>query len=77
LSLTVQRLKELHRMHRVFTDFQGPTEDHLLKRVLGNVYHILEPSVMRVNLANVLDEGRMIGGRGRGMNSKVKISQIR
>jgi hypothetical protein len=31
----------------------------------------------RVNSANVLDEGLRIGGRGRRMNSKVKISQIR
>jgi hypothetical protein len=32
---------------------------------------------MRVNLVNVLDEGLRIGGRGRWMNSKVKISQTR
>jgi hypothetical protein len=31
----------------------------------------------RVNLTNVLDEGLRIGGRGRQMNSKVKISQTR
>jgi hypothetical protein len=31
----------------------------------------------RVNLTNVLDEGLMIGGRGRQMNSKIKISQTR
>jgi hypothetical protein len=31
----------------------------------------------RVNSANVLDEGLRIGGRGRRMNSKVKISQTR
>jgi hypothetical protein len=30
---------------------------------------------MRVNSANVLDEGLRIGGRGRRMNSKIKISQ--
>jgi hypothetical protein len=29
--------------------------------------------VMRVNLANVLDEGLRIGGRGRQMNSEIKI----
>jgi hypothetical protein len=29
--------------------------------------------VTRVNSANVLDEGLRIGGRGRRMNSKVKI----
>jgi hypothetical protein len=29
--------------------------------------------LMRVNSANVLDEGLRIGGRGRWMNSKVKI----
>jgi hypothetical protein len=33
--------------------------------------------LMRVNSANVLDEGLRIGGRGRRMNSKVKISQTR
>jgi hypothetical protein len=31
----------------------------------------------RVNLANILDEGLRIGGRGRRMNSKVKVSQTR
>jgi hypothetical protein len=31
----------------------------------------------RVNSANVLDEGLRIGGRGRQMNSKVKIRQTR
>jgi hypothetical protein len=31
----------------------------------------------RVNSANVLDEGLRIGGRGRQINSKVKISQTR
>jgi hypothetical protein len=31
----------------------------------------------RINLANVLDEGLRIRGRGRRMNSKVKISQTR
>jgi hypothetical protein len=31
----------------------------------------------RVNSANVLDEGLRIGGRGRRMNSKIKISQTR
>jgi hypothetical protein len=34
-------------------------------------------SLMRVNSTNVLDEGLRIGGRGRRMNSKVKISQTR
>jgi hypothetical protein len=33
--------------------------------------------VMRVNSANVLDEGLRIGGRGCQMNSKVKVSQTR
>jgi hypothetical protein len=33
--------------------------------------------VMRVNSTNVLDEGLRIGGIGRRMNSKVKISQTR
>jgi hypothetical protein len=32
---------------------------------------------MRVNSANVQDEGLRIGGIGRQMNSKVKISQTR
>jgi hypothetical protein len=36
-----------------------------------------DPSVMRVNSANVLDEGLRIGGRGCRMNSKVKVSQTR
>jgi hypothetical protein len=31
----------------------------------------------RVNSVNVLDEGLKIGGRGRQMNSKVKINQTR
>jgi hypothetical protein len=31
----------------------------------------------RVNSTNVLDEGHRIGGRGRWMNSKVKVSQTR
>jgi hypothetical protein len=34
-------------------------------------------SVTRVNSKNVQDEGLRIGGRGRQMNSKVKISQTR
>jgi hypothetical protein len=33
--------------------------------------------MMRVSSANILDEGLRIGGRGRRMNSKVKISQTR
>jgi hypothetical protein len=33
--------------------------------------------VTRVNSANVLDEGLRIGGKGRQMNSKVKVSQTR
>jgi hypothetical protein len=33
--------------------------------------------VTRFNLINVLDEGLRIGGRGRWMNLKVKISQTR
>jgi hypothetical protein len=32
---------------------------------------------MRVNSANVLDEGLRTGGRGRQMNSKIKIGQTR
>jgi hypothetical protein len=32
---------------------------------------------MRVNSANVLDEGLWIGGKGRRMKSKVKVSQTR
>jgi hypothetical protein len=33
--------------------------------------------VMRVNSTNALDEGLRIGGRGRRINSKVKVSQTR
>jgi hypothetical protein len=33
--------------------------------------------VTRVNSANVLDEGLMIGGRGHRMNSKVKVNKTR
>jgi hypothetical protein len=33
--------------------------------------------VTRVNSTNVLDEGLRIGGRGRRMNMKVKVSQTR
>jgi hypothetical protein len=33
--------------------------------------------LMRVNSANILDEELRIGGRGRRINSKVKISQTR
>jgi hypothetical protein len=33
--------------------------------------------LMRVNSTNVLDEGLRIGGRGRQMNSKVKVSRTR
>jgi hypothetical protein len=39
--------------------------------------HISEPIVTRVNSANVQDGGLRIGGIGRRMNSKVKISQMR
>jgi hypothetical protein len=35
------------------------------------------PSLMRVKSTNVQDEGLQIGGIGRRMNSKVKISQTR
>jgi hypothetical protein len=38
---------------------------------------LLHQSLTRVNSANVLAEGLRIGGRGRQMNSKVKISQTR
>jgi hypothetical protein len=37
----------------------------------------LHPLVTRINSTNVLDEGLRIGGIGRQMNSKVKISQTR
>jgi hypothetical protein len=33
-------------------------------------------SVTRVNSINVLDEGLRIGGKGRRMNSKVKLVEI-
>jgi hypothetical protein len=38
---------------------------------------VLKIKVTRVSSANVLDEGLRIGGRGRRMNSKVKVSQTR
>jgi hypothetical protein len=37
--------------------------------------HSGDDMLMRVNLANVLDEGLRIGGRGHRMNSKVEVSQ--
>jgi hypothetical protein len=40
----VQRLKELHRMHRGLHGFPDLIEDHLSERVLGNVCRVLEPS---------------------------------
>jgi hypothetical protein len=39
--LTVQRLKELHRMHRGHHGSPYPIDGHLLERVLGNVYRVL------------------------------------
>jgi hypothetical protein len=38
---------------------------------------IVKRLLTRVNSANVLDEGLRIGGRGRRINSKVKIRQTR
>jgi hypothetical protein len=40
----VQRLKELHRMHRDHHGSPDPIDDHLLERDLGNVCSVLEPS---------------------------------
>jgi hypothetical protein len=56
-----------------------------LASVSMNCWCLLEPSsalkvivwVTRVNSTNVLDEGLRIGGIGRRMNSKVKISKTR
>jgi hypothetical protein len=41
--LTVQRLKELHRMHRSHHESLDLTNDHLPERDLGNVWSVLEP----------------------------------
>jgi hypothetical protein len=46
------------------------------RRQSSGVVASLEP-LTRVNSTNVLDEGLRIGGIGRRMNSKVKISQTR
>jgi hypothetical protein len=43
--------------------------------IRNNMYEIR--CLTRVNSTNILDEGLRIGGRGRRMNSKVKISQTR
>jgi hypothetical protein len=42
-------------------------------KLINHIYH----KVTRVNSTNVQYEGLRIGGRGRQMNSKVKISQTR
>jgi hypothetical protein len=42
-TLTVQRLKELHRMHRGHHGSPYPMDGHLLERVLGNVCRVLGP----------------------------------
>jgi hypothetical protein len=39
--------------------------------------HVHHLSLTRVNSTNVQDEGLRIGGIGRGMNSKVNVSQTR
>jgi hypothetical protein len=39
----VQRLKELHRIYKDHNGSPDPIDDHLPKRVLGNVCNILEP----------------------------------
>jgi hypothetical protein len=41
------------------------------------IYFVFLHRLARVNSANVLDEGLRIGGRGRRINLKVKISQTR
>jgi hypothetical protein len=47
------------------------------KWALAYYFSFFLDHVMRVNSANVLDEGLRIRGRGRWINSKVKISQTR
>jgi hypothetical protein len=39
----VQRLKELHRMHRGHHGYPDLIDDHLSERDLGNVLSVLEP----------------------------------
>jgi hypothetical protein len=50
-------------------DRDASTWDRRCRRVSG----LGGEGVTRVNAANVLDEGLSIGGRGRRMNSKVRI----
>jgi hypothetical protein len=59
-------------------EYFGNTREHIedyCKMVQSRHPEVADPrhTVMRVNSANVLDEGLRIGGRGRWMNSKVKI----
>jgi hypothetical protein len=44
---------------------------------IGASISVIPYYLTRVNSANVLDEGLRIKGRGRRMNSKVKVSQTR
>jgi hypothetical protein len=41
--ITVQRQKELRRMHRDHHGYPYLIDDHLPERVLGNVCSVLEP----------------------------------
>jgi hypothetical protein len=40
--------KDLRRMHRDHYGPLGPLDDHLPERVLGNVWSVLEPWVIRL-----------------------------
>jgi hypothetical protein len=64
-------------MHKGHQGYPYMIDYHLPESVHGNVCSVLEPSVMRVNSANVLDEGLGIRGRGCRMNSNVKINKTR
>jgi hypothetical protein len=50
---------------------------HLADLFSLHIVGLVSRKLTRVNSANVLDEGLRIGGRGRLMNSKVEVSQIR
>jgi hypothetical protein len=58
--------------------YLGPKFGHLNTiKWVTNFRIVTVTHVTRVNSTNVLDEGLRIGGKGRRMNSKVKISQTR
>jgi hypothetical protein len=85
--------KEFHKMAQTFgmtseyPKLKGGTEHNTLRRRSIPPYKALDDTpnakkiwvhqVTRVNSANVLDGGLRIEGRGRQMNSKVKIGQTR